>query len=75
MANLITLLQQYGVLIVFAVVLVEQMGLPIPAYPILIVAGALAVDGGTPFPVVLGISMLACDPSNTIYQSCRIALA
>ncbi len=60
MANLISLLQQYGVLIVFAVVLVEQMGLPIPAYPILIVAGALAVDGGTPFPVVLGIAMLAC---------------
>ncbi|MCE3264198.1 MAG: sulfurtransferase [Pseudoduganella sp.] len=60
MANLITLLQQYGVLIVFAVVLVEQMGLPIPAYPILIVAGALAVDGGTPFPVVLGVAMTAC---------------
>lgn len=60
MANLITLLQQYGVLIVFAVVLVEQMGLPIPAYPILIVAGALAADGGTPFPVVLAVAMSAC---------------
>jgi membrane protein DedA with SNARE-associated domain/rhodanese-related sulfurtransferase len=60
MANLVSLLQQYGVLIVFAVVLVEQMGLPIPAYPVLIVAGALAVDGGTPFPVVLGVAMLAC---------------
>ncbi|MYN01515.1 sulfurtransferase [Pseudoduganella sp. DS3] len=60
MANLITLLQQYGVLIVFAVVLVEQMGLPIPAYPILIVAGALAADGGTPFPVVLAVAMAAC---------------
>lgn len=60
MANLMSLLQQYGVLIVFAVVLVEQMGLPIPAYPVLIVAGALAVDGGTPFPVVLGVAMLAC---------------
>lgn len=60
MANLISLLQQYGVLIVFAVVLVEQMGLPIPAYPVLIVAGALAVDGGTPFPVVLGVAMTAC---------------
>ena len=60
MANLMSLLQQYGVLIVFAVVLVEQMGLPIPAYPVLIVAGALAVDGGTPFPVVLAVAMLAC---------------
>lgn len=60
MANLISLLQQYGVLIVFAVVLVEQMGLPIPAYPVLIVAGALAMDGGTPLPLVLGVAMLAC---------------
>jgi membrane protein DedA with SNARE-associated domain/rhodanese-related sulfurtransferase len=60
MANLISLLQQYGVLIVFAVVLVEQMGLPIPAYPILIVAGALAMDGGTPFLGVLLVAMSAC---------------
>ncbi len=62
MANLITLLQQYGVLIVFAVVLVEQMGLPIPAYPVLIVAGALAIDNSSsaPFPVVLAVAMLAC---------------
>lgn len=60
MANLIYLLQQYGVLIVFAVVLVEQMGLPIPAYPILIVAGALAMDGGTPFLGVLVVAMSAC---------------
>src|SRR5471032_1671274 len=51
MANLILLLQQYGVLIVFAVVLVEQIGLPIPAFPLLIVAGWLSV---------LVVSMVAC---------------
>jgi len=60
MANLILLLQQYGVLIVFAVVLVEQMGLPIPAFPLLIVAGALSVDGDTSWLSVLVISMIAC---------------
>jgi membrane protein DedA with SNARE-associated domain/rhodanese-related sulfurtransferase len=60
MANLISLLQEYGVLIVFVVVLVEQMGLPIPAYPVLIVAGALAMDGGTPLPGVLAVALLAC---------------
>jgi membrane protein DedA with SNARE-associated domain/rhodanese-related sulfurtransferase len=60
MANLILLLQQYGVLIVFAVVLVEQIGLPIPAFPILIVAGALSVDGDTHWPAVLAVSMVAC---------------
>lgn len=60
MAHLISLIQEYGVLIVFAVVLVEQIGLPIPAFPILIVAGALAVDGDTSWPAVLAVSMLAC---------------
>jgi membrane protein DedA with SNARE-associated domain/rhodanese-related sulfurtransferase len=60
MANLILLLQEYGVLIVFAVVLVEQIGLPIPAFPILIVAGALSVDGDTSWPAVLAVSLLAC---------------
>ena len=37
------MLQQYGVLVVSAIVLLEQIGLPIPAFPILIVAGALSV--------------------------------
>ncbi|GGY83007.1 VTT domain-containing protein [Pseudoduganella plicata] len=61
MANLISLLQDYGVLIVFIVVLVEQMGAPIPAYPVLIVSGALAVDGGgTSLAGVLAISLAAC---------------
>ncbi|MES2740181.1 MAG: VTT domain-containing protein [Pseudomonadota bacterium] len=60
MDNLISLLQQYGVLIVFGVVLVEQIGLPIPAFPILIVAGALAVDGDTSWAAVLAVSLAAC---------------
>ncbi|NVM76435.1 membrane protein DedA with SNARE-associated domain/rhodanese-related sulfurtransferase [Duganella sp. SG902] len=60
MANLILLLQEYGVLIVFGIVLVEQIGLPIPAFPILIVAGAMSVDGDTHWPAVLGVAMAAC---------------
>ena len=60
MANLILLLQEYGVLIVFAVVLIEQIGMPIPAFPLLIVAGALSVDGDTSWPAVLAVSLLAC---------------
>jgi membrane protein DedA with SNARE-associated domain len=48
------------VLIVFGVVLVEQIGLPIPAFPILIVAGAFAVDGGISWPAALAVSLLAC---------------
>lgn len=60
MPNFIQLLQEYGVLIVFAIVLVEQIGLPIPAYPILIVAGALSVDGDFSWPTVLAAAVLAC---------------
>ena len=60
MPNLLLLLQQYGVLVVFAIVLLEQIGLPIPAFPILIVAGALAVDGDTSWAAVLAASLLAC---------------
>jgi membrane protein DedA with SNARE-associated domain/rhodanese-related sulfurtransferase len=60
MAQLILLLQTYGVLIVFAVVLLEQIGLPIPAFPILIVAGALAMVGDFSWPACLAVSLLAC---------------
>ncbi|KQQ47105.1 sulfurtransferase [Duganella sp. Leaf126] len=60
MPNFVHLLQEYGVLIVFAIVLVEQIGLPIPAYPILIVAGALSVDGDFSWPAVLAVAVCAC---------------
>ena len=67
MANLILLLQEYGVLIVFAVVLIEQIGMPIPAFPLLIVAGALSVDGDTSWAAVLAAAMFACLISDTIW--------
>lgn len=60
MPSLIELLQIYGVLIVFAIVLVEQGGLPIPAFPVLIVAGALAVGGTVSWPASLAAAVLAC---------------
>lgn len=60
MSQLILLLQNYGVIIIFGIVLVEQMGLPIPAMPILIVAGALAVAGDISWPACLAASVAAC---------------
>lgn len=39
------LFNQYGLPIVFAAVFFEQLGLPVPAQPILIAAGALLADG------------------------------
>ena len=60
MPQLVELLQVYGVLIVFGIVLVEQFGLPIPAFPILIVAGALSVDGALSWELCLLSAVAAC---------------
>ncbi len=60
MSKLLFLLHTYGLLIVFGTVLIEQIGLPIPAFPVLIVAGALAVDGDMRWPQCLAVSLAAC---------------
>jgi membrane protein DedA with SNARE-associated domain/rhodanese-related sulfurtransferase len=60
MSKLILLLQNYGLLIVFGTVLIEQIGLPIPALPILIVAGALAAADQISWPACLAASLAAC---------------
>ncbi|PWF54927.1 rhodanese-like domain-containing protein [Massilia glaciei] len=60
MPNFVELLLTYGVFIVFALVLVEQLGLPIPAFPILLVAGALAVGGRISWQACWAVAVLAC---------------
>lgn len=60
MSQLPHLIHTYGVLLVFGVVLLEQIGLPIPAFPVLIIAGARAVDQGDNWGLTLGASLLAC---------------
>jgi membrane protein DedA with SNARE-associated domain/rhodanese-related sulfurtransferase len=54
------LLAQWGLVLVFASVLLEQAGLPVPAPPILIGAGALAVEGAMHPAAVLAAGLLAC---------------
>jgi membrane protein DedA with SNARE-associated domain len=53
----------YGLSLIFAVVLIEQLGAPIPAIPVLVVAGALSVDRNLSAVQVLlaavGASLLA----------------
>jgi len=56
-SHLIELLQQYGLGLVFLNVLALQAGLPLPAYPTLIVAGALAAAGGTPVYQLVGVGV------------------
>jgi membrane protein DedA with SNARE-associated domain len=56
-SHLIELLQQYGLGLVFLNVLALQAGLPLPAYPTLIAAGALAAAGGTPVYQLVGVGV------------------
>jgi membrane protein DedA with SNARE-associated domain/rhodanese-related sulfurtransferase len=56
-SHLVELLQQYGLGFVFLNVLALQAGLPLPAYPTLIVAGALAAAGGTPVYELVGVGV------------------
>lgn len=44
MAQLTQYVIAYGLPLIFGIVLLEQLGLPIPAIPVLIVAGALSMD-------------------------------
>ena len=45
MQLLLDLISQYGVAFVFICIFAEQAGVPIPAYPVLLVAGSLAAQG------------------------------
>lgn len=69
MQKLMLLLQQYGLLILFGNVLLEQIGLPIPAVPILVVAGALAANGQLVWLECLLVALLACMVSDVIWFS------
>lgn len=67
MAELVHLIETYGVLIVFGIVLIEQIGLPIPAMPILIVSGAMSVNGGANLWFCLLASVFACIISDSFW--------
>ena len=46
--------------VVFLNVLLEQLGLPVPAFPTLVVAGALAADHRLPAAPLYGLAVVAC---------------
>ncbi|WP_426688552.1 DedA family protein/thiosulfate sulfurtransferase GlpE [Rhodanobacter ginsengiterrae] len=65
--EIIALIAQYGLLVVFVNVLVEQAGVPVPAVPTLIVAGALSAGGRLPLVAVLLAALLACLISDLVW--------
>jgi len=58
--DIILLIAHYGLLLIFCNVLIEQIGVPVPAVPTLVVAGALAANGQLPLPGVVLVAVLAC---------------
>src|SRR6202158_851214 len=65
MNNLIMMIQQYGAGFVFLNVLALQAGVPVPAYPPLIVAGAYAAMGGRPVWQLVAVGMAAALVADT----------
>lgn len=59
MGEISQLIAQYGPALVFTNVLMDQLGLPTPAIPALIVAGALAAEGRLSAPELFGVGVVA----------------
>jgi membrane protein DedA with SNARE-associated domain len=53
-------LVRHGYLVLFAVVLGEQLGLPLVGAPVLLAAGALSGTGRFSLPVTVGLAVTAC---------------
>ena len=58
--ELLLLLTEYGLALVFLNVLLEQIGLPVPAIPTLVIAGALAAEGKLSAGGIFLVALLAC---------------
>ena len=57
----------YGYLLIFAWVLVEQLGIPLPSVPILLAAGALSAEKQISFPLALAVAVAASLTADSIW--------
>ncbi len=67
MNETIQFLLQHGYTLLFAWVLVEQLGLPVPAAPLLLAAGALAGSGRMDLTFAVGLGIIAALVSDLIW--------
>lgn len=66
------LIDIYGLVLIFAAVLLDEIGLPIPSLPALIVAGALARNGHLSLPAVIGAALAGALLADVAwYWACR----
>ena len=67
MDQLIALIQKHGLWLVFANVLIEQAGVPVPAYPTLIIAGAYLTIGEYRVLALVMVGALAAVIADTLW--------
>ncbi len=70
MEALLQFIEVYGLWVVFVCVLLDQGGLPVPAYPPIIVTAALAVDGEESLAAILFVAILAAVLADVIWYVC-----
>jgi len=66
---MVDLITRYGVALVFANVLLQQIGLPIPVVPTLVVAGALAANGKLSASAIFVAAFAACAVSDATWYA------
>ncbi|WP_115717872.1 VTT domain-containing protein [Gallaecimonas mangrovi] len=62
------LIEQQGLLLVFLNVFLEQLGLPLPAFPLLIVVGAMSMQGLISLPAALALAIIACVLADSLWN-------
>ncbi len=60
MSGLIEFLIAYGLPLLFAAILLEQLGLPLPAVPWLLAVGSLSANAKFSAPAGIGVAVIAC---------------
>jgi membrane protein DedA with SNARE-associated domain/rhodanese-related sulfurtransferase len=61
------ILLTYGYMLLFAWVLVEQLGIPLPATPVVLAAGALTVDGHLSLTLAFLAGLAACMIADSVW--------
>jgi membrane protein DedA with SNARE-associated domain/rhodanese-related sulfurtransferase len=67
--TLLQWLADYGLGFAFVNVLLEQLGFPLPAYPVLLVTGALSVEGRFSAPALLAVTVAACLVADLVWYA------
>ena len=72
MEAIVASLREYGVLLVFANVFLQQLGAPVPALPTMVLAGALSVAGVLSAPAALTAAILGSLIADAVWYAAGI---